>query len=176
MHKNIYPYFSFFMIFNLQHEEGLSIYFRLIKRSRRTLTKYQIYIYQQQQQTNLIAQNNGHAIVFWHYVIWRRIRANFQYSVAETPQALVCTKMIFFSSCFMYKYIFCRILTAFLVRAISNFYFFSTSKYYKKCTTFFGKHEVFKKKSKIVVPIRTYSYETNCVLNKVQRFMGTLVH
>ena len=57
------------MIFNLQHEEGLSIYFQLIKRSRRTLTKYQIYIYQQQQQTNLIAQNNGHAIVFWHYVI-----------------------------------------------------------------------------------------------------------
>ena len=96
MHKNIYPYFWFFMIFNLQHEEGLSIYFRLIKRSRQTLTKYQIYIYQQQQQTNLIAQNNGHAIVFWHYVIWRRIRANFQYSVAETPQALVCTKMIFF--------------------------------------------------------------------------------
>ena len=67
--KYRYPYFSFFMIFNLQHEEGLSIYFQLIKRSRRTLTKYQIYIYQQQQQTNLIAQNNGHAIVFWHYVI-----------------------------------------------------------------------------------------------------------
>ena len=72
------------MIFNLQHEEGLSIYFRLIKRSRRTLTKYQIYIYQQQQQTNLIAQNNGHAIVLWHYVILRRIRANFQYCGRET--------------------------------------------------------------------------------------------
>ena len=60
-------YFLFFMIFKKKgQQQEESIYFRLIKR---TLTKYQIYIYQQQQQTNLIAQNNGHAIVFWHYVI-----------------------------------------------------------------------------------------------------------
>ena len=60
-------YFLFFMIFfKKKGQQEESIYFRLIKR---TLTKYQIYIYQQQQQTNLIAQNNGHAIVLWHYVI-----------------------------------------------------------------------------------------------------------
>ena len=109
-------------------KEGLSIYFQLIKRSRRTLTKYQIYIYQQQQQTNLIAQNNGHAIVFWHYVIWRRIRANFQYSVAETPQALVCTtKMIFFVMFYVLSSI---------VHILSYTYYFFWSEQFQTSSTF----------------------------------------